>query len=225
MQPGAFWLRRKAPAVALRVNCRRVAGIYFAAVVALTEAIHAFVRASSTSSGRAPPLSISSWKSRMSNLSPSSFFARCAQFEDLQLTDLVRQRLRRVGDVAVGFGLHLRLVLRRMRMEEVDHLLARPVLGSAHRCRARAGWRAAVRPTDDRSSSAGPGRSRPPRRDARRTAPSPRHRRCSRTAGGTAADPAATARSRSACDGPGTPSWYAVDLDVRGSCGWRSRRC
>src|SRR5581483_3792571 len=46
-------------------------------------AIHASVRASSTSSGRAPPFSISSWKARMSNLSPSSFFARSRSARNL----------------------------------------------------------------------------------------------------------------------------------------------
>src|SRR5262249_25537961 len=41
-----------------------------------TSAIQASVRASSTSSGSAPPPRISSWKERMSNLSPNSFLAR-----------------------------------------------------------------------------------------------------------------------------------------------------
>ncbi len=39
-------------------------------------AIHLFVRASSMSSGSAPPSRISSWNLRMSNLGPSSFLAR-----------------------------------------------------------------------------------------------------------------------------------------------------
>lgn len=57
---------------------------HFAATsLALTDAIHAFVRASSTSSGSAPPFSISSWKSRMLNLSPSSCFARSRSSRNL----------------------------------------------------------------------------------------------------------------------------------------------
>ncbi len=39
-------------------------------------AIQASVRLSSKSSGSTPPLSISSWKVRISNLAPSAFFAR-----------------------------------------------------------------------------------------------------------------------------------------------------
>ena len=64
----------------------------------------------------------------MSNLSPSCLLGPLAQLEDLELAELVGQRLARPGDVAVGLGLDRRLVLRRMLVEEVDHLLARPVL-------------------------------------------------------------------------------------------------
>ena len=51
-----------------------------------------------------------------------------AQRQDLQLAGLVRQRLPGPGDVAVGLGLHVGLVLAGMGVEEIDHLLARPVL-------------------------------------------------------------------------------------------------
>ena len=59
----------------------------------------------------------------------AQFFLRpLAQFGDLQLPDLVRQRLRRPRDVAVGLGLDVGLVLGGVGMEVVDDLLAVPVL-------------------------------------------------------------------------------------------------
>src|SRR5215470_3212412 len=52
-----------------------------------------------------------------------------AQLEDLQLAHLVAQGLAGPGDVAVGLALDARLVDGRVRMEVVDHLLARPPPG------------------------------------------------------------------------------------------------
>ena len=51
-----------------------------------------------------------------------------AQLLDLQLADLVRQRLARPGDVAVDLVDDVELGLRRVRLEVVDRLLPRPVL-------------------------------------------------------------------------------------------------
>src|SRR5215468_6450383 len=51
-----------------------------------------------------------------------------AQLEDLQLAHLVTQGLAGPGDVAVGLALDVRLVDGRVRVEVVDHLLARPLL-------------------------------------------------------------------------------------------------
>ena len=52
-----------------------------------------------------------------------------AQPQDRELADLVAERLARVSDVAVGLGLHVGLVDRRVVVEELHDLLARPVLG------------------------------------------------------------------------------------------------
>src|SRR4029077_738479 len=51
-----------------------------------------------------------------------------AQFQNFKLAEFVRKCLRGNGDVAIGFGLHARLVFVRVRVEKVDHLLARPML-------------------------------------------------------------------------------------------------
>ena len=50
-----------------------------------------------------------------------------AQLEDLELAQLVGQRLRRDCDVAVGLRLHIRLGFRRMLVEKRHHLLAGPM--------------------------------------------------------------------------------------------------
>src|SRR5438477_11876638 len=50
------------------------------------------------------------------------------QLQDLQLPDLVRERLRRHGDVAVGLHLYVELVDGRVRVEEIDDLLPVPAL-------------------------------------------------------------------------------------------------
>ena len=52
-----------------------------------------------------------------------------AQFQNLQLADLVGQCLAGPRDVAVHLGLHLRLGGCRVVVEVIDHLLAGPVLG------------------------------------------------------------------------------------------------
>ena len=56
------------------------------------------------------------------------FFCAITQFLDLQLPDLVRQRLARPGDVAFGFGGGLGLAFGRVVEHVLDHLLAGPVL-------------------------------------------------------------------------------------------------
>src|SRR5271165_1989565 len=50
------------------------------------------------------------------------------QFQYLQLTHFVRERLGRPRDISIGFGLNARLVNRRMVMEILHNLLTRPVL-------------------------------------------------------------------------------------------------
>src|SRR5215472_9015977 len=56
------------------------------------------------------------------------FLCASAKFENFELADLVRQRLAGPCDVAIDFGLDAGLVDGRVIVEEVDHLLAGPVL-------------------------------------------------------------------------------------------------
>src|SRR6185295_4998358 len=51
-----------------------------------------------------------------------------AQLEDLELPDLVAERLPRPDHVAVGLAMHLDLIDRRVVVEELHDLVARPVL-------------------------------------------------------------------------------------------------
>ena len=52
-----------------------------------------------------------------------------AQLENLHLSHLVREGLRRPSYVAIHFGFDILVVHRRVLVEEVDHLLAGPVPG------------------------------------------------------------------------------------------------
>ena len=79
------------------------------------------------SSGTAPVARTVSWNARMSKRSPSACFGARAQLQELQLADLVGERLARVGDVAVDLVDDVGLGLGRVRHEVVDGLLARPV--------------------------------------------------------------------------------------------------
>src|ERR1051325_2066669 len=56
------------------------------------------------------------------------FLGAVAQLENLQLPDLERERLSRPDDVAVGLGLDLHLVDRRVVAEKLHDLVARPLL-------------------------------------------------------------------------------------------------
>src|SRR5271170_112310 len=97
------------------------------AVPAFTSCIHPVVRASSTSSGSAPPSRISSWKARMSYFDPSSFSAR-ERTSRIFSPELISERLAGYCDVAVGLGLDVWLVLIGVLPEIRDHLVAGPVL-------------------------------------------------------------------------------------------------
>jgi hypothetical protein len=55
-------------------------------------------------SGTAPSFNTTSWKARMSNLSPSSSFGVLAQVLDLDHADLVGRRLARHHDVALDLA-------------------------------------------------------------------------------------------------------------------------
>ena len=87
------------------------------------------MRASSTSSGRAPESSTWSWKARMSNFVAQRLLGAVAQLQNLQLADLVGQRLAGPRDVAVHLGLDAGFVDGGVVVEVLDHLLAGPVLG------------------------------------------------------------------------------------------------
>ena len=65
----------------------------------------------------------------MSNLGPSSLLGAVAQLADLELAELVAERLGGPGDVAVGLGLDGGLVDGAGLAEEVDDLVAAPALG------------------------------------------------------------------------------------------------
>ena len=92
-------------------------------------AIQASICASSASSGTEPCPSTASWKRRRSNLSPSCLFGPRAQLADLQLADLVGQRLAGVGDVAIDLGFDIGVGKRGIVVHEGDRLLLGPALG------------------------------------------------------------------------------------------------
>ena len=81
------------------------------------------------SSGTAPLPRTTSWNSRTSKRVPSVLLGASAQLLDLQLAELVGERLARPGDVAVDLRLDLVERQRGVRGQVVDGLLARP----AHR--------------------------------------------------------------------------------------------
>ena len=55
-------------------------------------------------------------------------FGALPQLQELQLPHFIRQRLSRIGDVAVHLGLQIGFRLVGVFMKEVDHLLACPML-------------------------------------------------------------------------------------------------
>ena len=145
--------------------------------LAFSAAIQALICASSASSGTAPWPSTASWKRRRSNLSPSSFSALRAQLADLQLADLVGQRLARVGDVAVDLGIDIGGGQRGIVGHEGDRLLLGPALGVDagvdHQPRRAPHFVARAGPCPWPACRTGPSRSRA----APNRAPSPRRRR------------------------------------------------
>src|SRR5579884_3481459 len=60
---------------------------------------------------------------------PEFLFGVFAQFQNLELPQLVRQRLSWPTNIAVDFGLDVRFIHRGVFMEILDHLIARPVFG------------------------------------------------------------------------------------------------
>src|SRR6266852_3872322 len=87
------------------------------------------MRVLSTSIGRAPPASTSSWKARRSNLSPSWSFEYWRSFRSSSCPIFVAESLRRPRHVAVGLALYRGFINGGVLVKIVDHLLARPVLG------------------------------------------------------------------------------------------------
>ena len=65
----------------------------------------------------------------MSNLAPSSVSALAPQLADLQLADLVGERLARDGDVPLGLGGRIAAPARAVVEDVLDRLVAGPTLG------------------------------------------------------------------------------------------------
>ena len=92
-------------------------------------AIQSSILRSSTVSGSAPVISTWAWKSLRSKRSPSALLGLGPQLEDLELADLVGERLAGNGDVALDLGDHLGLAHAAIVEHVADRLLAGPTLG------------------------------------------------------------------------------------------------
>ena len=170
------------------------------------DAIQRSTLASSTSSGSAPSPSTAVWNLRTSKRRPSVLLGAGAQFADLELADLVGERLAGDRDVALGLG-----DARAPRWWRCSRRCTRaPARGSspssAGPCPPRGGSRGTARPRAGRSTGTGPRTCRGPGRATRRRGPSPRCRPCSRRSGGTAAGPSARAAMEIWKWWPGLPS-------------------
>ena len=119
--------RRKAASKARRI----IVGFSTASVAqpARRLAIQSSILRSSTVSGSEPVISTWAWKSLRSKRAPSAASARGAQLEDLELAELVGERLAGNGDVALDLGDDLGLAHAAIVEHVADRLLAGPTLG------------------------------------------------------------------------------------------------
>ena len=196
--------RRRSQSHSMRGRCERArtpaatvfGRRYFAAAAFCCSAIQASICRSSTGSGTEPSAARRRGTRGRRSASPSAFSARRAQLLDLQLAELVGERLARPGDVAVDLGLDLVERQRGVRGHVVDRLLARPAHRRGCRCRRPGGRRATSRRSGGRSCCRGRCRSPPPGPATRSRGPSPRRRPRCRSSGGSSAGPPSSLRQR-----------------------------
>ena len=112
--------------IGLRLSC--LLARYFSDSACCCFASQACILASNRSNGIAPSLSNSSWKSRMSNLSPRVCCALARELGDLELADLVSERLARPDDIAIDFSGHFQFLASRCFFHhEIDGFLPVPM--------------------------------------------------------------------------------------------------
>ena len=173
--------------------------------VAHLDAIQRSTSRSSTVSGTAPLASRVSWNARRSKRPSSDPLRARSEGADLELADLVPERLPGPRDVAIDLCLDVVGAQRGVLGHEGDR--ARP--GPAQRVQACVrpppARPATSRRSSGRSSGTGRGRSPPPAPAARRTGPTPRRTRQSSRVFGSPAHRPAPGPARSVDGAPAPP--------------------
>ena len=144
---------------------------------AFSAAIQALICASSASSGTAPWPEHRVMEAAQVELGAQLLLRPRPQLADLELAQLVGQRLAGVGDVAVDLGVDIGVGQGRIVLHEGDRLLLGPALGVDARCRPPAASRATFHSLAGPCPSAACRRAPARSRAAPNRGPSPRRRR------------------------------------------------